>query len=82
MKYYIYGLYSTEDNIIRYVGQTKSQLNQRKNEHKCDALTRKIKNHKCNWIRKVYKDGFEIGITLLDEANEKNWVKKRNILDK
>ena len=38
MKYFIYGLYSTENNIIRYVGQTKSSLTQRKNEHKCDAI--------------------------------------------
>ena len=73
MKYFIYGLYSTEDNVIRYIGQTKSSLKQRKNEHKCDALTRNLKNHKCNWIRKVYHDGYEIGITLIEETNETEW---------
>ena len=76
MEYYIYGLYSTEDNIVRYVGQTKNNIHQRKNEHKCDALTKGFKNHKCNWIRKVYKDGFEIRIRLLEIANEKNWPEK------
>ena len=76
MKYYIYGLFSTEDNVIRYVGQTKSNLNQRKNEHKCDAITKKIKNHKCNWIRSVYKRGFEIGITLIEETDENNWANR------
>lgn len=76
MQYFIYGLYSTEDNIIRYVGQTKSSLKQRKNEHKCDALTRNLKNHKCNWIRQVYRNGFEIGIKLIEETNEKDWAER------
>ena len=76
MIYHIYGLYSTEDNIIRYIGQTKSNLKQRKNEHKCDALTRNLKNHKCNWIRSVYKNGFEIGIKLIEDTDENNWAEK------
>lgn len=76
MIYHIYGLYSTEDNIIRYVGQTKSDLKQRKNEHKCDALTRNLKNHKCNWIRSVYKNGFEIGIILIEDTDENHWQEK------
>ena len=76
MKYFIYGLYSTENNIIRYVGQTKSSLTQRKNEHKCDALTRKLRNHKCNWIRKVYANGYEIGIELLEETDENHWAER------
>ena len=74
MKYFIYGLYSTEDGIIRYIGQTKSSLKQRKNEHKCDALTRNLKSHKCNWIRRVYKNGFEVEIKLIEETNEQNWA--------
>lgn len=73
MEYYIYGLSSSKDNIIRYVGQTKNSLNARLNEHKCDALTRLKKNHKCNWIRKVYNDGYEIQIHLIEIANEFNW---------
>lgn len=76
MKYFIYGLYSTENNIIRYVGQTKSSLRQRKNEHKCDALTRKLRNHKCNWVRKVYANGYEIGIELLEETDESHWAER------
>lgn len=76
MKYFIYGLYSTENNIIRYVGQTKSSLTQRKNEHKCDALTKKLRNHKCNWVRKVYANGYEIGIELLEETDENHWAER------
>ncbi len=76
MIYHIYGLYSTEDNTIRYIGQTKSDLKQRKNEHKCDALTRNLRSHKCNWIRSVYKNGFEIGITLIEDTDENKWAER------
>lgn len=76
MDYYIYGLYSTEDNFIRYVGKTKNKLKARKAEHICDALTKNFKNHKCNWIRKVYADGFKIDIILLETSDEKNWVER------
>lgn len=76
MKYYIYGLSSSEDGIIRYVGQTKNNIKNRLNEHKCDALTKKLKSHKCNWIRKVYRDGFEIKISLIEETDEKHWQER------
>ena len=73
MKYYIYGLSSSEDGVVRYIGQTKNSLNARLNEHKCDALTRKLKSHKCNWIRKIYKNGFVLNITLIEETDENHW---------
>ncbi len=69
----IYGLYSTEDGIIRYVGETTQSLQDRLSCHKCEGLTRKIKNHRCNWIRSVYKNGHEVQITLLDIATEETW---------
>lgn len=78
---FIYGLYSTEDNLIRYVGKTNS-LNSRLASHKYDALKRNSKNHKCNWIRSVYENKHEIGIKLIevcDDVNvnerEKYWIK-------
>lgn len=73
MKCYIYGLSSSEDGIIRYVGKTKNNIFTRLIEHKCDALTKKFNNHKCHWIRKVYNDGFEVEISLIEETDEKNW---------
>lgn len=76
MKYYIYGLLSTRDNIIRYIGQTKSSLKRRLSEHKCDALTRNIANHKCNWIRKEISDGFEINITMIEETDSEKWAER------
>lgn len=76
MKYYIYGLSSNEDNVIRYIGQTKNSIKNRLNEHKCDALTRKLKSHKCNWIRKIYKNGFILQIDLIEETDEKHWQER------
>lgn len=73
MLHRIYGLYSTKDGIIRYVGETTQSLQDRLSCHKCEGLTRKIKNHRCNWIRSVYKNGYEIKIVLLDTATEETW---------
>ena len=76
MEYYIYGLSSSKDGIIRYVGQTKNALKNRLNEHKCDALTRKLKSHKCNWIRKIYKTGFKLQIELIEITDELHWQER------
>ena len=69
---YIYGLFSSEDNIIRYVGQTKNTLEKRLNEHIYVALKYNGKTHKDNWIRKVYSNGFKVNIISLEEVDEKN----------
>lgn len=76
MEYYIYGLSSSKDGIIRYVGQTKNALKNRLNEHKCDALTRNLKSHKCNWIRKIYKNGFKLQIELIEKTDEIHWQER------
>lgn len=73
MDCYIYGLSSSEDGVIRYVGKTKSPLKQRKNEHKCDAITKKFRNHKCNWIRNVISKGYDIVIEEIEKCTEENW---------
>ena len=75
---YIYGLLSSENNIIRYVGQTKNTLDKRLNEHIYIALKYNGKTHKDNWIRKVYSDGFIVNIICLEEVNEKN-INEREI---
>lgn len=76
MEYYIYGLSSSENGIIRYIGQTKNALKNRLNEHKCDALTRNLKSHKCNWIRKIYKSGFKLQIELIEKTDELHWQER------
>ena len=76
MKHYIYGLYSTEDGAIRYVGETTQDIKDRLSAHKSESLHQKKKSHKCNWIRKVYKCGFEVKIILIDTATENDWEDK------
>ena len=74
---FIYGLYSTEDeDIIKYVGKTKCSLSKRLSEHLNGALKRKCKTHKDNWIRKTYKNGYEIKIKLIEECSDNIWEER------
>lgn len=73
---FIYGLYSTEDGIIRYVGKTKYVLSKRLREHVNGALLRNCKTHKDNWIRKVYETGFEVSIKLIEECDDSIWEER------
>lgn len=75
----VYGLYSTEDRIVRYVGQTKQELLDRRTQHLAEALRPPGRTRAHRWIRKVLRTGYDIGIVLLeaecpwDEA-EKKWI--------
>lgn len=66
---FIYGLFSTEDNVIRYVGQTRKALKERLREHVNGALKRNGKTYKDNWIRKCYKEGFEVNIKEIEKVD-------------
>lgn len=79
----VYGLYSTEDSIIRYVGYTKGLLRIRKAKHKCEAVTNNRNGEKCEWIREIYRNGFELGTKVLEYIEnedhlirEKFWINK------
>lgn len=76
----VYGLSSSEDGKIRYVGQTTEPLSKRLIHHHYDAkkLTR---IHKSNWIRSVIERGFKVQIIPLQEeaplhAAEIEWIAK------
>ena len=80
---FIYGLYSTKDNVIRYVGKTKNALQLRLNQHVRDAISKKADTYKDRWIRKCYRDGYEISIKAIEIVNEHNindrekfWIEK------
>lgn len=80
---FIYGLYSTDDGVIKYIGKTKYMLSKRLREHINGALKRNCKTHKDNWIRNVYSNGYKIDIELIEkcddsiwEEREKYWIKK------
>lgn len=62
----VYGLASSEDGVVRYVGQTTGQLDRRLIHHHYDA--KKLGTiHKSNWIRRVIERGFEIQIVPIEE---------------
>lgn len=62
----IYGLFSTKDGVVRYIGQCKCTPKERLKAHLRDSI-KMNKSHKCNWIRKVLADGCQIGFTVLKE---------------
>lgn len=82
MRCSIYGLYSTEDGEIRYIGQTRISLETRLAQHLGDAgrkNERKLKSHCYRWIRKTLRNGHRIGIQLLEadaeyEVAERQWI--------
>ena len=70
---FIYGLYSTEDNVVRYIGKTKYVLSKRLREHINGALLRNCKTYKDNWIRSVYSNGYKVNIKLIEECDDSIW---------
>jgi hypothetical protein len=82
----IYGLSSSENGIIRYIGKTIKSLNERLSEHLYDSRHPENSlcpdSHKGNWIRRVEEDGFYIQIQTIEETTvaeqnerEKYWIK-------
>ena len=65
--FYIYGLYSTKDNIVRYIGYT-SNLDNRISEHKRDVNRVRVKTYKKNSIAKVINSGYDIDYIILDSS--------------
>lgn len=68
---YIYGLYTNETKIIRYVGKTKN-LKKRLSQH----INDKKHNYKNCWIKKCKKNNEVILIKVLEVCNESNWQEK------
>ena len=64
----IYAL-SKEDGKVRYVGQTRQNLNKRKRQHKRFALVNKRESYKDNWIRKLYREGGKLIATCLETCD-------------
>jgi hypothetical protein len=78
MKTNIYAL--REDHFVQYVGKTKFPLEVRLADHLKEAR-RGGKNRKCNWIRRMLRQGFAPVITILEVAEgdgckeEIAWIK-------
>jgi hypothetical protein len=60
----VYGLSSSEDGEIRYIGQTTKKGNRRLREHICEAM-RGGQWPLCKWIRKVIARGHSIQFVVL-----------------
>jgi len=83
---YIYGLFSSENNEIKYVGQTKKTLEKRLAEHIYDSTNPQYSlspdSYKCRWIREALSKGYLVNIILLEkttkresDSKEKIWIK-------
>lgn len=70
-KVYIYALIDPITKEIRYVGcslnadnRYKAHLHEASHNHKC---------HKCNWIRKLVREGNSPVLNIIDEVPEEDW---------
>lgn len=79
----IYGLYSTRNYKIRYVGKTKIKIEKRLKQHIRGAVKENQQTYKDRWIRKEISEGYVILIkeieTVTEElSNEKErfWIKQ------
>lgn len=75
----VYGLFSTEDGVVRYIGQTIQSLQSRLTQHLAEAV-RPPGTSRCHrWIRKVLGSGYKIGTLLIEEGcqwdeGERRWI--------
>lgn len=75
----VYGLYSTRDNVVRYIGQTSKRMWERFSEHLQEAANG-VTSEKANWLRAELNAGFHVhAITLLEDARRN--VDERRMLD-
>jgi predicted GIY-YIG superfamily endonuclease len=66
-KHFIYALFDErQPNLIRYVGHTRS-LSERLKEHFKES--KRQKNYRADWIKKVIREGSSIGIRVLEECD-------------
>jgi hypothetical protein len=71
---FIYGLYSSDDNEIRYVGKANDPKDRlRKHLYECRKNNNENKTHKCCWIRNVLNKGEKINYVVLDECEIDKW---------
>jgi len=66
----VYGLSSTKDGTIRYIGQTALELNRRLNQHLAAGRNPKHQAYVNRWIRKQLRDGYGVEIHLIEDEAE------------
>jgi hypothetical protein len=71
---FIYGLTSTIDDKIRYIGKSNDPKDRlRKHLYECRKNNEENKTHKCCWIRSVIKKGEDIKYVVLEECEFNKW---------
>lgn len=68
---FIYSLEDPKTKEIRYVGKTVQKLEKRLIAHIYESKHKK--NHKCNWINKLNKNGNNPIIRLIDIVSDDDW---------
>lgn len=79
----IYGLYSTRNYKIRYVGKTKEKIEKRLKQHIRGAIKENQQTYKDKWIRKEISEGYSILIKEIETVSkelsnekEKFWIRQ------
>ena len=76
----VYGLMSTRDSTVKYIGQTNTTLETRFKGHLEDAFKKNLDTPKCEWIREEISNGYEIQpIILMKDCYGE--VNERRLLD-
>ena len=71
---FIYGLYSSDDDKIRYVGKANDPKDRlRKHLYECRKNNNENKTHKCCWMRNIHSKGEKIMYTILTECEVNKW---------
>lgn len=75
----VYGLASSENGLIRYIGQTTVSLQTRLKWHITWTIRKRDRSRRTAWITSVLRDGYELTITALEEnavlhETEMRWI--------
>lgn len=75
----VYGLASSKDGVIRYIGQTSRDLETRRKWHITWTLRKRDRSRRTAWIASVLREGHELTITALEvdavkHESEIRWI--------
>ncbi|HVJ31649.1 MAG TPA: hypothetical protein VND94_00925 [Terriglobia bacterium] len=62
----LYGLYATDEGLVRYIGQTRKSVHGRYSIHLMEARNKTRKTRLANWIRDVWARGQGVSLRIID----------------
>lgn len=66
----VYGLASSNDDVIRYIGQTSVKLETRRKWHISWTVNERDKSRRTAWIKSVLRDGHDLKIITVEQDAE------------